>query len=155
MPLAHADSSGSISCAHTNISLDPSEFFTQMCSMAQLVKTGPRQGLFQSVVPVFENWFRLRREWLEETAAATSSKYPNGRLVWVESENIGLVVKVTRKGRVRPILMDAREEDRLPAIFEVQYHGGLCSFSLTFRLIPSQRFLYLHILNLIKRHLAT
>ncbi|CAI6337477.1 unnamed protein product [Periconia digitata] len=51
------------------LSLDGHELFTQLVSQTNLVKIGPRNGLFSSFVEVEEGVIRVWRKWLRDMAA--------------------------------------------------------------------------------------
>lgn len=51
------------------LSLDGHELFTQLVSQTNLVKIGPRNGLFSSFVDVEEGVVRVWRKWLRDVAA--------------------------------------------------------------------------------------
>jgi hypothetical protein len=53
------------------INLDSHELFSQFCTIANLVKIGPRRGVFLSVVNVEEKVMRVWREWLESRSQAS------------------------------------------------------------------------------------
>ncbi len=53
------------------INLDSHELFSQFCTIANLVRVGPRRGVFLSVVNVEEKVMRVWREWLEAQARET------------------------------------------------------------------------------------
>ncbi|SLM33702.1 F-box domain [Lasallia pustulata] len=55
---------------HT-VSLDAEELFTQRCAALNLVKIGPRRGVFLSCVNVVEAVTRIWRDWLKERASAS------------------------------------------------------------------------------------
>lgn len=54
-----------------NVSLDADELFTQRCAVLNLVKTGPRRGVFLSCVEIVEAVTRIWRDWLKERASAS------------------------------------------------------------------------------------
>ncbi|PVH94542.1 hypothetical protein DM02DRAFT_618560 [Periconia macrospinosa] len=56
------------------LSLDGHELFTQLVSQTNLVKIGPRNGLFSCFVEVEEGVIRVWREWLRDMAAAGSGQ---------------------------------------------------------------------------------
>ena len=121
-----------------NITLEAHELFSQLCGCVNLVKVGPRRGLFLSCVSVGEGVMRIWREWLAEmTRLAPNSsrgdvsepvsmpksngKARNGngteageeRMVWIDNgKNVGIKVAVRERKwrRDQPILV-SREED--------------------------------------------
>ncbi|EAQ87777.1 hypothetical protein CHGG_04396 [Chaetomium globosum CBS 148.51] len=54
----------------TDVYLDDDESFTQLCAVTNLVRMGPKPGLFRSHVNVSEGVLRVWRDWLAERAAA-------------------------------------------------------------------------------------
>lgn len=48
------------------VNLDESEMFSQLRAITTLAKSGPRKGLFSSLVPVSDGVIRLFRGWLDE-----------------------------------------------------------------------------------------
>jgi hypothetical protein len=57
-----------------NINLDSGELFGQFCAYGNLVRMGPRRGVFLSTVPIVNpgnGVMRVWREWLTERARAT------------------------------------------------------------------------------------
>jgi hypothetical protein len=62
------------------INLDSHELFSQFCTIANLVKIGPRRGVFLSVVNVEEKVMRVWREWLEAQAQASKEEEKRTRL---------------------------------------------------------------------------
>jgi hypothetical protein len=53
------------------INMDSHELFSQFCTIANLVKVGPRRGVFLSLVNVEDKVMRVWREWLEARARAS------------------------------------------------------------------------------------
>ncbi|KAF3936726.1 hypothetical protein ABW19_dt0201358 [Dactylella cylindrospora] len=81
------------------VTLEVGELFTQICASACLIRTGPKRGIFESVIPVFESFFRVKRDWLDECCeAAENGKGTEAKVMWVGmGENVGLKLRV--KGR--------------------------------------------------------
>ena len=52
------------------ISLDPDEGFSQLCVVTNLVKLGPRRGVFANFVNVSDGVVRVKRDWLAARAEA-------------------------------------------------------------------------------------
>jgi hypothetical protein len=132
------------------LSLEGHELFTQLCCVTNLVRTGPRQGIFRSFITIEEGFIRVWKDWLsrmsqeacnipekatEEQQATSGGNElePSGglvdagkdwRVLWVDpKKNIGLRVKVTEKKwrRQMPVLIHADEE--VSVSFEIEYHG--------------------------------
>ena len=136
-PAASEQSSHADVVSH-NITLEEHELFSQMCGCVNLVKVGPRRGLFLSCVNVAEGVMRIWREWLAERArqaplsyqedmaehASNDGSYGSAsnanrlkigeeQLVWIDNgRNVGIrvVVRERKWRRDQPILI-RREED--------------------------------------------
>lgn len=52
------------------VSLDPGDSFSQLCVNTNLVKLGPRPGVFENLVNVSEGLVRIWRKWLADKATA-------------------------------------------------------------------------------------
>lgn len=136
------------------LSLDGHELFTQLVSQSNLVKIGPRNGLFSCFVEVEEGVVRVWRKWLREMAARNSkgmgsvrredgdvdgkgkgkepvrnrSEVEDDGILWVSPQKhtgIRFNIKERRLRRDVPILMRADEED-MPVSYEIEYDGKLC-----------------------------
>lgn len=94
-----------------NVSLDAHENFSQLQFSARLGQTGPRKGIFLSIVDILEKkTFRLFRQWLHTTAKDHSLEP-----IWVDGDKkvAGLKVHVQERvwRRENPILLH-RDEDQ-------------------------------------------
>lgn len=128
--------------AHQLLTLDGSELFTQLCSVVNLVKLGPRHGIFQCIVEVDESVVRVYRDWLADMASSqgftknrskfrdeASSQFPlvdpeDKNIVWAGSKkNIGLRFKITERTirRDKPVLMYADEDSTVT--YDIEYEG--------------------------------
>jgi len=135
---ASDDSSRPDDLVSHSITLEAHELFSQLCGCVNLVKVGPRRGLFLSCVSVGEGVMRIWREWLADmTSHASSSSRgdslepllktrSNGyarignmtdtgdeRMMWIDNgRNVGIrvVVKERKWRRDQPILI-SRDED--------------------------------------------
>lgn len=107
------------------LTLEGHELFTQLVSQSNLVKVGPRHGLFTSFVEVEESVIRVWKEWLARLAADDSANVPDEeRILWAnEARNTGLRFRVREKKYRRevPILMSVDED--LPVTYEVEFDG--------------------------------
>jgi hypothetical protein len=113
--------------ASTTVSLDSGETFAQVCAQASLIKSGPKRGLFESVIPVFENFFRLKREYLDEALEEGSSS--TGKIIWVDmNENVGLKVKVGSE-EAKDANRNASLAEDAAASYKVYYQGMLPSLA--------------------------
>lgn len=128
------------------IHLESYERFSQLCTIANLVKVGPRSGLFLSCVTIGEGTIRVFRDWLlkhaisekawEETKDERAKIHSAGldnepveinmdledRVLWLDrGKNIGVRLSVVALNDVGPILQ-SRDED--PAVtYTVEYEG--------------------------------
>lgn len=134
-----------------SVSLDSHELFSQLCVVTNLVKLGPRRGVFYSFVNVADGVVRIFRDWLAKRADETPSNGPDprsgnltesgkkgfpgpdagthdacseARMLWVDiRRNVGIRVriKVRKWGRDMPLLL-YRDED--PAVtYSMEYEG--------------------------------
>lgn len=122
------------------LSLDSHELFAQLVSQSNIVKIGPRNGLFSSFSEVEEGVVRVWRTWLRDMAARNDvvgkGKDPvtdgdvdveDGGILWVSPKKhtgIRLNIKERKLRRDAPILMRADEED-VPVSYEIEYDGKL------------------------------
>lgn len=128
------------------IHLESYERFSQLCTIANLVKVGPRSGLFLSCVTIGEGTIRVFRDWLAENAisereweatrnekeailAANLNGDPSEinsdleeRVLWLDrGKNIGVRFSVVALNDHGPVLQ-SRDED--PAVaYTVEYEG--------------------------------
>jgi hypothetical protein len=130
------------------LSLEAHELFTQLEAVANLVKIGPRHGLFTSFVDVEEGVIRVWREWLvamaaqdREGSAGSRSEITAGKgkgkevaeetsdlddagILWISNAyNTGIRFRVREKKlwRDAPILIRAEED--IPVNYEIEYDG--------------------------------
>lgn len=133
------------------LSLESHELFTQLVAQTNLVKLGPRNGLFTAFVPVEEGVLRVWKDWLENMAAKgkqCNSDIPcavveevgkgkavvevrqedtdmeDSRMLWVSaSKNSGIRfnVKERKFKRDAPILL--RADEGMPVSYEIEYEG--------------------------------
>ncbi|KAF2091606.1 hypothetical protein K490DRAFT_61039 [Saccharata proteae CBS 121410] len=71
------------------LSLDSHELFTQLCAVINLIKTGPRHGLFRSFVEVEDGVLRVWREWLKQQSELASNSAVQAAEVEIEAGNTG------------------------------------------------------------------
>ncbi|KAI0177537.1 hypothetical protein BJ166DRAFT_25803 [Pestalotiopsis sp. NC0098] len=111
-----------------DVYLESSELFSQICTVINIIKVGPKRGLFLSYVNVIECVIRIWREWLANEASRSSSQQSvppaitDSAVVWTdESRNYGLRLKVTEKSEVQgPILIDSGEDPAVSYVLEYQ-----------------------------------
>ena len=145
-------SSSETELVNHNLNLDADELFTQRCAVINLVKIGPRRGVFLSCVNVVDAVTRIWRDWLKERARASEvndlfSKFSvdekegtagrgigetrvgtdddsAARLVWIgKGQNVALRVRVReREWRRNAPLLLHRDE--YPAVsYSMEYEG--------------------------------
>lgn len=127
-----------------HVHLDGGELFTQLCATTNLVKVGPRNGLFQSFVGVSDGVVRVWRDWLLERSEAdrlgssampTTSKLDTDfgyasttdrGVLWTSpAADVGIRFRVRKRTWRRtgmPLLvpMNAAQED-VPVSYEIAY----------------------------------
>jgi hypothetical protein len=147
------------------LSLDGHELFTQLVSQSNLVKIGPRNGLFTCFVEVEEGVVRVWRKWLKDMAtrdeASTKAvqseaaslagkgeetvRDPSvGKLdvadeaiLWVSSfKNTGIRFKVRERKLRRDVpLLVRADEEDMPVSYEIEYDGKYPRPSFTFAVL--------------------
>jgi len=105
-----------------DINLDSHELFCQLVTVTNLVKLGPKPGVFRSSVNIGEGLTRVWRDWLSDRVAC-EKKDPNERekcLLWSDSGNhVGIRMKV-EAGQEVPAPVVRRDED--PSVsYTLQY----------------------------------
>lgn len=120
----------SIQAPSREILLDSDELFTQLCTVTNLVKVGPRHGLFSSIANVNETVIRVWRDWLdrEATRAAGKQQRPSSALddpsiLWTDSsKTVGLRFRVVEdRSAPAPILLGRNEEPSVS--YSMEYQG--------------------------------
>ena len=75
--------------------------FSQLCTIANLVKFGPKRGLYLSRVNVGEGILRVWRDWLAERAKAGDSEGDESEVLWADSKKtVGLRLRVVEREAV-------------------------------------------------------
>jgi hypothetical protein len=134
------------------LSLEAHELFTQLVAQTNLVKIGPRHGLFTCFVDVEEGVMRVWKEWLADTAAkgrqkqasalveakekAGKGKEPAGEftgattdlddpsILWVSAaRNSGIRFNVRERKFRRDIPILIRADEDMPVTYEIEYDG--------------------------------
>lgn len=104
------DTSGEAGLVTQDIHLESHELFSQLCTITNLVKVGPKRGLFLSCVSVGEGILRIWRDWLAATAQAQACTFQlgsapitqtgekdQGAMLWADKgENVGLRMNIER-----------------------------------------------------------
>jgi len=103
-----------------NIDLESHELFSQLQSVVNIVKVGPRKGTFLSSVTIGEGLTRIWRDWLAERASIETGvadgkegdEEYGKRLLWSSlDEHIGLRLRVNEREDVSAPVIRARYED--------------------------------------------
>lgn len=134
------------------LSLDANELFTQVVAQANLVKIGPRNGLFTCFVGVEDGVMRIWREWLRNTAAkspapSSTTTQPSvdmvrgcksvvhkegvdqidlndTRILWVnKAKNTGLKFNVKERKLQRDAPILMSNDEDMPVTYEIEYLG--------------------------------
>lgn len=101
------------------VHLDDGEMFSQLCAVTNLVKTGPRRGLFLSHVNINDGVVRVFRRWLAARAAGEEGTDP---ILWTDrNQNVGLKFRVMENiDERRPAIWSETDED-LPVSYTLVY----------------------------------
>lgn len=115
-----------------NVNLESHELFSQLCTVTNLVKVGPKRGLFLSYVNIGDDVTRIWRDWLAERAtlwkSLSSGLVPEDeeyqkRLLWADKgKNVGLRFRVFEKADTPIPILLAHDEDP-PVSYTLQYEG--------------------------------
>lgn len=132
-----------------DVHLDSFERFSQLVTVANIVKKGPRAGLFLSCVTVGEGVIRVFRDWLAEHAVSSkdvdcskavdnnedtdlSTETQNDdRVLWLDDDkNIGVKLRVIKRDEPGGPILQRHDED--PAVsYTLKYEGEYGSKLLT------------------------
>lgn len=107
--------------ASVTVQLDEGEMFSQLCAVTNLVKTGPRRGLFLSHVNLNDSVVRVFRRWLAARAAGDDSEDP---ILWTSRDKtVGLKFRVTENvdDGARPAIWSQAEDEDLPVSYTLVY----------------------------------
>ncbi|KAH7314358.1 hypothetical protein BKA65DRAFT_411459 [Rhexocercosporidium sp. MPI-PUGE-AT-0058] len=113
-----------------NIHLESHELFSQLQTIASLVKVGPKRGLFLSSVNIGDSIMRIWREWLADRArvgdsgngesSKESHKERGDRLRWADNnKTVGLRMRVVETEEATPVLV--RKDEDPPVSYTLQY----------------------------------
>lgn len=132
-----------------SVTLESHELFTQLCAVLNLVKVGPRNGLFRRFIELEEGVVRVWRDWLSMMCQSTEpcqgdedatiydmekrkedtvveDVQNDRRVLWVSrARNVGVRFRVKKRmiRRDSPLLIDASEE--IAVSYEIEYEGEL------------------------------
>jgi len=102
-----------------DIHLESHELFSQLCTIANLVKVGPKRGLFLSCVNVGEGILRVWRDWLAQRAKEGQEK--ESEVLWADSKKtVGLRLRVVERETAPPHPPLRTGEDP-PVSYTLQY----------------------------------
>ncbi|KAK0715058.1 hypothetical protein B0H67DRAFT_600816 [Lasiosphaeris hirsuta] len=111
-------------CPSQDILLDETEPFSQLCTVTNLVKMGPRPGLFLSHVNVGEGVMRVWRGWLAANAADADA-HLQAPILWADaSQNVGVRFRVTERrevGELGPVLLAVEDVDEVPVAYRLEF----------------------------------
>ncbi|KAI1470519.1 uncharacterized protein F4812DRAFT_417934 [Daldinia caldariorum] len=111
------------------ISLDSGELFSQLCTITNLVKVGPRRGFFSSFANITDNVIRVWRDWLSEAAKAAArtqqrvdSDSDDRTILWTDSsKTVGIRFRVVEdESAPAPVLLGRDDEPSVSYSLEYQ-----------------------------------
>ncbi|CAJ2513971.1 Uu.00g020900.m01.CDS01 [Anthostomella pinea] len=112
-----------------DVNLESGELFSQLCTLTNMVKVGPRRGLFLSIANISDGVIRIWRDWLQNEAAKStavqqqqaSPSLDDSSMLWTDSsKNVGLRFRVVNNGNGQaPILIGPNDE--LPVSYTLEY----------------------------------
>lgn len=110
--------------AREDLFLDDGELFSQLCAVTNLVKTGPRAGLFLSHVNISDGVLRIWREWLAEVATPireVDENLDSSKILWVDSaKNVGVRFRVML-GPMERMPVISGPNDQPPIAYKLEY----------------------------------
>lgn len=116
-----ASEAGAAAAAFDTIHLDESEPFAQLCTVVNIVKRGPRKGLFLSHVNVQEGLIRTWREWLAGRAEGRAEAQAPP-VLWADAgRNVGIRFGlVERRALPRQAVLVMSDED-FPVSYRLEF----------------------------------
>ncbi|KAI1081692.1 hypothetical protein F5B20DRAFT_52708 [Whalleya microplaca] len=111
------------------VHLESGELFSQLCTVTDMVKVGPRRGLFLSIANVTDGVIRVWRDWLQKEAEKTAKASKTQQrartsmddILWTDSsKNVGLKFRVTKDESLREPVLFASDEDP-PVSYSLEY----------------------------------
>ncbi|RSL78943.1 hypothetical protein CEP51_007747 [Fusarium floridanum] len=99
--------------ATQHIHLDDGELFSQLCAVTNLVKEGPKRGLFISHVNIVDGVVRIFRNWLAEMASKQDfSSAGSKSIVWIGAhDNVGIRFRVVPAASETMPLISGPDDD--------------------------------------------
>ncbi|TGJ85818.1 hypothetical protein E0Z10_g2958 [Xylaria hypoxylon] len=113
-----------------DVNLEAGELFTQLCAITNLVKIGPKRGLFSSIDNITDGVIRVWRDWLREHAERSTTEQQQARrrhlddssILWADlSKSVGIRFRVLLREDQAPLLL-SRDEDP-PVSYTLEYQG--------------------------------
>ena len=113
-----------------DVYLESKERFSQLCTVASLIKVGPKRGLFLSISNITDKWIRVFRSWLETQAARPADNPGHAprleddeSILWTtQAKDVGLRFRVVEKDNPHaPVFVNADEDP--PASYVLHYEG--------------------------------
>ncbi|TVY93908.1 hypothetical protein LAWI1_G001768 [Lachnellula willkommii] len=110
-----------------DINLESHELFSQLVTVTNLVKLGPKPGIFKSSVNIGQGLTRVWRDWLSDrvTCENEDPQEREKRILWSDARNnVGMRMQVEPGPEVPPAPVFGRDED--PSVsYTLQYEGEL------------------------------
>ncbi|KAJ9137772.1 hypothetical protein NKR19_g8104 [Coniochaeta hoffmannii] len=121
-PVRNSGAGTQAELASETIHLDESEPFAQLCTVVNIVKRGPRKGLFLSHVNVQEGLIRTWREWLAKRAENESETTGAPPVLWADAkQDVGIRFGlVERKALPRQAVFVMSDED-FPVSYRLEF----------------------------------
>lgn len=122
IPVRNSGPESKAEIASETIHLDESEPFAQLCTVVNIVKRGPRRGLFLSHVNVQEGLIRTWREWLARRAQGGAAREAAEPILWADAKrDVGIRFGlVERKALPRQAVFVMSDED-FPVSYRVEF----------------------------------
>ncbi|KAF5243046.1 hypothetical protein FANTH_8373 [Fusarium anthophilum] len=99
--------------ATQDVNLDDGEMFSQLCAVTNLVKEGPRSGLFISHVNIVDGVVRVFRKWLAKMASRQDkSQSDSENIIWIGTHsNVGIRFSVAPAASETMPLISGPDDD--------------------------------------------
>ncbi|KAK6362311.1 hypothetical protein TWF730_006007 [Orbilia blumenaviensis] len=126
----------------TTVTIDSGDIFTQVCASVSLIKLSRSLlGGVQSIIPIYESFFRVKRDWLD--SAATCGNRLEGPVTWVGmGENMGLKLNVTGRRVVGPAMIcgiRGRDQEDETVEYEIEYDGVIMRASYLLEMVEKKQ----------------
>ncbi|KAK6506664.1 hypothetical protein TWF481_005123 [Arthrobotrys musiformis] len=127
----------------TTVTIDSGDIFTQICASASLIKLSgsSHNGGVQSVIPVCESFFRVKRDWLD--SACEKSGKQETPMTWVGmGENMGLRLNITGRKVVGPAVsggVRGRDQEDEAVEYGVEYEGMVIRASYLLEMVEKKQ----------------